>query len=73
MILVGIVLGALIGSLFFHGEAEGIVLGAILGWLVVDRIALPGVVTLQHMARNQRGEVVATATRTALVRMRPDD
>ena len=32
-----------------------------------------GVVTLQHTARNQRGEVVATATRTTLVRMRPDD
>jgi len=32
-----------------------------------------GLVTLQHTARNQHGEVVATATRTTLVRMRPDD
>jgi acyl dehydratase len=31
-----------------------------------------GVVTLQHIARNQRGEVVATATRKTLVRMAPD-
>ncbi|MDR6173688.1 acyl dehydratase [Nocardioides zeae] len=32
-----------------------------------------GVVTLAHTARNQRGEVVATATRTTLVRVRPDE
>jgi acyl dehydratase len=31
-----------------------------------------GVVTMEHTARNQRGEVVATATRTTLVRMAPD-
>lgn len=31
-----------------------------------------GVVTLEHTARNQRGEVVAVATRKTLVRMRPD-
>jgi acyl dehydratase len=31
-----------------------------------------GVVTLRHTAHNQRGEVVAVATRTTLVRMRPD-
>lgn len=30
-----------------------------------------GVVTFRHTARNQRGEVVATATRTTLVRMAP--
>jgi acyl dehydratase len=30
-----------------------------------------GVVTFAHTARNQRGEVVATATRTTLVRMAP--
>jgi acyl dehydratase len=30
-----------------------------------------GVVTFVHTARNQRGEVVATATRTTLVRMAP--
>lgn len=30
-----------------------------------------GVVTLAHTARNQRGEVVATARRTTLVRMAP--
>jgi acyl dehydratase len=32
-----------------------------------------GVVTMEHTARNQRGEVVATATRTTLVRLAPDD
>jgi acyl dehydratase len=32
-----------------------------------------GVVTMEHTARNQRGEVVATATRTTLVRMAPDE
>jgi len=32
-----------------------------------------GVVTMEHTARNQRGEVVATATPTTLVRMAPDD
>ena len=32
-----------------------------------------GVVTLQHIARNQRGDVVATATRKTLVRMAPGD
>lgn len=32
-----------------------------------------GVVTLAHTARNQRGEVVATATRKTLVRMRPTE
>jgi acyl dehydratase len=32
-----------------------------------------GVVTMEHTARNQRGEVVAIATRTTLVRMAPDD
>ena len=31
-----------------------------------------GLVTMQHTARNQRSEVVAVATRTTLVRMRPD-
>lgn len=31
-----------------------------------------GVVTLQHTARNQHGEVVAVATRQTLVRMQPD-
>lgn len=40
LLLVGIVLGALIGSLFFHGEVEGLLLGAVLGWLVVDRFAI---------------------------------
>lgn len=32
-----------------------------------------GVVTLAHTARNQRGEVVATATRQTMVRMQPDE
>jgi acyl dehydratase len=32
-----------------------------------------GVVTMEHTARNQRGEVVATATRATLVRMAPDE
>ncbi|PVG81956.1 dehydratase [Nocardioides gansuensis] len=32
-----------------------------------------GIVTLQHTARNQKGEVVATATRQTLVRMAPSD
>jgi acyl dehydratase len=32
-----------------------------------------GLVTMEHTARNQRGEVVATATRTTLVRMAPDE
>ncbi|WP_182481517.1 MaoC family dehydratase [Nocardioides immobilis] len=32
-----------------------------------------GVVTLQHTARNQKGEVVAVATRKTLVRMAPDE
>jgi acyl dehydratase len=45
--------------------------------LVVDKRASQsrpgeGVVTLEHSARNQRGEVVARATRQTLVRMRPD-
>ena len=31
-----------------------------------------GVVMMEHTARNQRGEVVAVATRKTLVRMRPD-
>jgi acyl dehydratase len=31
-----------------------------------------GLVTLAHTGRNQRGEVVATATRTTLVRLAPD-
>jgi len=31
-----------------------------------------GIVTLAHTARNQHGEVVATATRKSLVRMRPE-
>ena len=30
-----------------------------------------GIVTVEHVARNQRSEVVAKATRTTLVRMRP--
>lgn len=30
-----------------------------------------GIVTVEHRARNQRGELVAKATRTTLVRMRP--
>ena len=32
-----------------------------------------GVVTLQHTARNQKGEVVALATRKTLVRMAPSE
>jgi acyl dehydratase len=32
-----------------------------------------GIVTLAHTGRNQRGDVVATATRKTLVRMRPAD
>ena len=32
-----------------------------------------GVVVLEHTARNQRGEVVATATRSALMRMSTDE
>ena len=32
-----------------------------------------GIVTLEHTARNQDGEVVAKATRTTLVRMLPGD
>lgn len=32
-----------------------------------------GVVTLAHTARNQRGDVVATATRQTMVRMQPDE
>ena len=32
-----------------------------------------GVVTLLHTARNQHGDVVATATRKTMVRLRPDD
>lgn len=32
-----------------------------------------GVVSMEHTARNQRGEVVAVATRKTLVRMRPDE
>lgn len=32
-----------------------------------------GVVTMEHLARNQRGEVVAVATRNTLVRMAPDE
>jgi acyl dehydratase len=32
-----------------------------------------GIVTLAHTGRNQRGDVVATATRKTLVRMRPGD
>ena len=32
-----------------------------------------GVVTMQHTARNQNGEAVATATRKTLVRMAPDE
>ena len=32
-----------------------------------------GVVTLSHTARNQHGDVVATATRKTMVRLRPDD
>ena len=32
-----------------------------------------GVVTLAHTARNQYGDVVATATRKTMVRMRPDE
>jgi acyl dehydratase len=32
-----------------------------------------GIVTLEHTARNQHGEVVAIATRTTLVHMRPKD
>ncbi|MFD6276805.1 MaoC family dehydratase [Streptomyces sp. NPDC060209] len=44
--------------------------------LVVDKRASgsrpgEGVVTFAHTARNQRGEVVATATRKTLVRMAP--
>lgn len=44
--------------------------------LVVDKRpsstrAGEGVVTFEHTARNQHGEVVATATRTTLVRMAP--
>jgi acyl dehydratase len=31
-----------------------------------------GIVTFEHTARNQRGEVVAVAVRTALMRCRPD-
>ena len=31
-----------------------------------------GIVTLEHVARNQHGEVVATATRATMVRMAPD-
>lgn len=46
--------------------------------LVVDKrrsVSRPGegVVTFQHVARNQDGRVVATATRQTLVRMAPDD
>lgn len=32
-----------------------------------------GIVTFAHTARNQHGDIVATATRKTLVRMRPDD
>ncbi len=32
-----------------------------------------GIVAMQHTARNQRGEVVAVATRKTLVRMQPGD
>ena len=32
-----------------------------------------GLVTMEHTARNQRGEIVAVATRKTLVRMAPDD
>ena len=32
-----------------------------------------GVVTLAHTGRNQHGDVVATALRKTMVRMRPDD
>ena len=32
-----------------------------------------GIVELEHTARNQRGEVVAVAVRSTLVRMRPHD
>ncbi len=32
-----------------------------------------GVVTLLHTARNQHGDVVATATRKTMVRLRPDE
>jgi acyl dehydratase len=32
-----------------------------------------GVVTMEHIARNQHGEVVAVATRNTLVRMAPDE
>lgn len=32
-----------------------------------------GVVSMEHTARDQRGEVVAVATRKTLVRMRPDE
>lgn len=46
--------------------------------LVVDKRASQsrpgeGVVTMEHTARNQRGEVVAVASRKTLVRMQPDD
>lgn len=46
--------------------------------LVVDKRASSsrpwqGIVTLQHAARNQHGEVVALATRQALVRMAPGE
>jgi acyl dehydratase len=32
-----------------------------------------GVVTFEHTARNQHGDVVAVAVRSALIRMRPED
>ena len=32
-----------------------------------------GIVTFEHTARNQHGEVVAVVTRTTLMRCRPDD
>lgn len=32
-----------------------------------------GIVTMQHTARNQHGDVIAVTTRTTLVRMAPDE
>jgi acyl dehydratase len=55
----------------FHGDtmyAETVVIGK------RESRSRPGegVVTFAHTARNQHGEVVATATRKTLVRLRPD-
>lgn len=46
--------------------------------LIVDKRASSsrpgeGVITMEHTARNQHGDVVAVATRSTLVRMAPDE